>query len=55
MTAAAQPGSAGGGRGPERLAILGATGGVGGHLLSWFMITALTTDGYLLQAPAICW
>jgi len=35
MTAAAQPGSAGGGRGPERLAIFGATGGIGGHLLSW--------------------
>lgn len=34
MTAAAQPGHAAG-RGPERLAILGATGGIGGHLLSW--------------------
>jgi putative NADH-flavin reductase len=34
MTAAAQPGSAGG-RGPERLAILGATGGIGSPLLSW--------------------
>jgi putative NADH-flavin reductase len=34
MTAAAQPGSAGG-RGPERLAILGATGGIGSQLLSW--------------------
>ncbi|HEX9355743.1 MAG TPA: NmrA family NAD(P)-binding protein [Streptosporangiaceae bacterium] len=34
MTAAARPGP-GGGRGPERLAILGATGGIGGHLLSW--------------------
>jgi putative NADH-flavin reductase len=35
MTAAARPGPAGGGRGPERLAIFGATGGIGGHLLSW--------------------
>jgi putative NADH-flavin reductase len=35
VTAAAQPGSAGGGRGPERLAIFGATGGIGSHLLSW--------------------
>jgi uncharacterized protein YbjT (DUF2867 family) len=34
VTAAAQPGSAAG-RGPERLAILGATGGIGRHLLSW--------------------
>jgi len=34
MTAAAQPGSAGG-RGPERLAIVGATGGIGSQLLSW--------------------
>lgn len=34
MTAAAQPGRAAG-RGPQRLAILGATGGIGGHLLSW--------------------
>ncbi len=34
MTAAAQPGH-GAGRGPERLAILGATGGIGGYLLSW--------------------
>jgi putative NADH-flavin reductase len=35
MTAAARPGPPGGGRGPERLAIFGATGGIGGHLLSW--------------------
>jgi|SRR6266851_608759 len=34
MTAAARPGP-GGGPGPERLAIFGATGGIGGHLLSW--------------------
>jgi putative NADH-flavin reductase len=34
MTAATQPGPAAG-RGPERLAILGATGGIGGHLLNW--------------------
>ncbi len=34
MSAAAQPGPAAG-RGPERLAILGATGGIGGHLLDW--------------------
>jgi putative NADH-flavin reductase len=34
MSAAAQPGP-GAGRGPERLAIFGATGGIGGYLLSW--------------------
>jgi putative NADH-flavin reductase len=34
MTAAAQPGSADG-RGRQRLAILGATGGIGSQLLSW--------------------
>ena len=34
MTTAVGPGAAAG-RGPERLAILGATGGIGGHLLSW--------------------
>jgi NAD(P)H-binding len=34
MTAPAWPGP-GVGRGPERLAILGATGGIGGYLLSW--------------------
>ena len=34
MSAAAQPGPAAG-RGPERLVILGATGGIGGYLLSW--------------------
>ncbi|MDX6338813.1 MAG: hypothetical protein QOG05_6153 [Streptosporangiaceae bacterium] len=34
MTAAAQPGPAGG-PGRERLAILGATGGIGGYVLSW--------------------
>jgi putative NADH-flavin reductase len=34
MSAADQPGPAAG-HGPERLAILGATGGIGGHLLNW--------------------
>jgi putative NADH-flavin reductase len=34
MSAAAQPGP-GAARGPERLAIFGATGGIGSHLLSW--------------------
>jgi uncharacterized protein YbjT (DUF2867 family) len=34
MSAAGQPGPAAG-HGPERLAILGATGGIGGHLLNW--------------------
>jgi putative NADH-flavin reductase len=34
MSAAHQPGPAAG-HGPERLAILGATGGIGGHLLNW--------------------
>jgi putative NADH-flavin reductase len=34
VTAAAQPGHSAG-HGPERLAILGATGGIGYHLLSW--------------------
>jgi uncharacterized protein YbjT (DUF2867 family) len=34
VSAAGQPGPAAG-HGPERLAILGATGGIGGHLLNW--------------------
>ena len=46
MTAAAWPGPAAG-RGPERLAILGATGGIGGYLLSWAV-----NAGYPVQVLA---
>jgi nucleoside-diphosphate-sugar epimerase len=47
MTAASHPGSA-----TLRLAILGATGGIGGHVLSW---AADAGHPVHLQSPAICW
>ncbi len=52
MTAAARTGP-GGGRGPERLAILGATGGIGGHLLSWAVDAGHPVHVLARQASAV--